>query len=328
MTICGPWEIIREPGYQIWILQGERLDPEDDNVDVEVRLAAGETYFATFFTIKNIASLFAKNKVTGECAGGLYFYTTDMVIVERLTVAAVRATIRDLIAAHELGHALTKKPEESRADAANEIADERARIERYFNAELKIAGRHQSESSPSGRYTLDIDGYHQDDAGANWNIAVAAITERQSGEEVARLKCDDADFRHCWIERDGVEYLICAEAFWGQTVVDVTHKQFASYVSYEHEHVATLHYYPSPDKRLIAVDDCCWDVPWSILVYDFSRPLELPLELKGRELLRDGETFKAWASTDSYILADEQGNERVVQIVGDRDTRETMPRPE
>lgn len=93
------WKIVQqEETYQTIIFTGEqKLDPDDDNVDVEVQFYNGTRYVATFFTLKNLQSLFNKNKRTGECAAGLYFYTPDMIVVGKLTSEVIRETICNLI---------------------------------------------------------------------------------------------------------------------------------------------------------------------------------------------------------------------------------------
>jgi hypothetical protein len=73
-------------------------DALDDNVDVFVDFVTGERYVATFFTIANIQRLMDKDAETGECAGGLYFWATDMVIVRSLTRQNIERTIADLLA--------------------------------------------------------------------------------------------------------------------------------------------------------------------------------------------------------------------------------------
>lgn len=77
-------------GSQLW-------DPEQDNVDVEVELEGGQRYGATFFTLENLRHLFAKNKSTGECASGRYFWATNMIIVRQLLAADIERAISDLI---------------------------------------------------------------------------------------------------------------------------------------------------------------------------------------------------------------------------------------
>jgi hypothetical protein len=84
--------------YDVAILTGsEELNAKNDNVDVEVRFKNGELYTASFFTIENIASLFEKNKGTGECLSGLYFSSSDMVIVKIITFENIVNIVNGLI---------------------------------------------------------------------------------------------------------------------------------------------------------------------------------------------------------------------------------------
>ena len=91
--------VIPEENYDIAILVGSKLslDSVDDNVDVEVRYKDGKIYTGTFFTLQNIKTLFEKNKKTGECGSGLYFYCVDMILVESLTIAIIVDTVKNLI---------------------------------------------------------------------------------------------------------------------------------------------------------------------------------------------------------------------------------------
>ena len=90
--------VIQKEEFEIAILAGEGLsiDKMDDNVDVEIRYKDGRLFTASFFTIQNIKSLFEKNKMTGECGNGLYFFCYDMILVEELTVENVVKTIEEL----------------------------------------------------------------------------------------------------------------------------------------------------------------------------------------------------------------------------------------
>jgi hypothetical protein len=77
----------------------------DDNLDIQVTLSDGRRYAATFFTLRNLESLFEKNRMTGECAAGLYFWASDMILVEKLNHETISATIVDLISTGELASA-------------------------------------------------------------------------------------------------------------------------------------------------------------------------------------------------------------------------------
>jgi hypothetical protein len=87
-------------GTQVW-------DPMQDNVDVEVRLADGRRFGATFFTLHNLERLFEKNRTTGECAAGLYLWATNMILVRELSIEAVKTTVRDLMTNGEFDKAFS-----------------------------------------------------------------------------------------------------------------------------------------------------------------------------------------------------------------------------
>jgi hypothetical protein len=95
--------------YSIHVHRGlDGVDSIDDNVDVEVEFADGSRYAATFFTLKNLESLFKKNERTGECKGGLYLWASDMVIVLTLSEATIDETVAELVATGEFEGAFSR----------------------------------------------------------------------------------------------------------------------------------------------------------------------------------------------------------------------------
>jgi hypothetical protein len=87
--------------YVVEILDHGNLDADDDNVDVFVYFADGRKYFATFFTVSNIRSIMRKDRGTGECAGGLYFWASNMIVVERLDRETIERAVSDLMRSSE-----------------------------------------------------------------------------------------------------------------------------------------------------------------------------------------------------------------------------------
>lgn len=69
----------------------------DDNIDVEVLLDNGERYTAAFFTLKNIASILERYKNSGECLSGLYFWASNLIIIDNLHKETIREAIDDLV---------------------------------------------------------------------------------------------------------------------------------------------------------------------------------------------------------------------------------------
>jgi len=94
--------------YQIVVLtSASAINPDNDNVDIEVIFDSGKRYVATFFTLDNIRSLMDKYKETQECKGGLYFWASDMVVVRKLSREIIHETVEDLILTGEIEHAFS-----------------------------------------------------------------------------------------------------------------------------------------------------------------------------------------------------------------------------
>jgi len=94
--------------FSFKILGCQTWDVHDDNVDVQIQLNDGSEYWATFFTLQNLETLFAKNKITGECASGLYLWASNMILVKTLDLETIRSTIHALLTDCEFESACTR----------------------------------------------------------------------------------------------------------------------------------------------------------------------------------------------------------------------------
>lgn len=100
---------IQRNNYKLTIYCGIKpLDPDNDNVDVHVAFPNGESFSAVFFTLQNIDTLMKDYEKTGEGANGLYFWTSDMLIVQRLTEQTICETIDNLLAEEEFTSVFSK----------------------------------------------------------------------------------------------------------------------------------------------------------------------------------------------------------------------------
>lgn len=88
-----------------WIEDEFGIDPADDNVDVTVIFATGERYTATFFTVENLNSLMERYSESGECANGLYVWSSHMIVIQRITKMNVERAVGDLIQSGEFRNA-------------------------------------------------------------------------------------------------------------------------------------------------------------------------------------------------------------------------------
>jgi hypothetical protein len=91
--------------YKIWIeaehwAVGE-WDINNDNTDVIVEFDNGTRWIASFFTYNNISKLIEKNRKTGECLNGKYFWASDMILVDEVSRERIEEIIRHLISEDE-----------------------------------------------------------------------------------------------------------------------------------------------------------------------------------------------------------------------------------
>ena len=128
-----PYTIVQHNNYKLTIYRGiAPLNSGNDNVDVQVTFPNGERFSAVFFTLRNIEALMRRYKKTGECADGLYFWASDMMIVESLTEKTICKTIDHLLAEDEFGYVFSKNE-----DAKDISPKEGDKIFKCFDESLK-----------------------------------------------------------------------------------------------------------------------------------------------------------------------------------------------
>jgi hypothetical protein len=86
--------------YNIWI-EAEQWkdgwDVENDNTDVIVEFKSGTRWVASLFTYSNISKLVEKNRSTGECLDGKYYWSSDMVLIDEISRERIEEVINHLI---------------------------------------------------------------------------------------------------------------------------------------------------------------------------------------------------------------------------------------
>ena len=107
------------------------MDPINTNVDVQVTFPNGESFSAVFFTLQNIETLMKDYKETGEGANGLYFWTSDMLIVQKLTEQTICEIVENLLAEGEFASVFSKNE-----DSTNISAKDRDGLFKCFKESL------------------------------------------------------------------------------------------------------------------------------------------------------------------------------------------------
>ena len=107
-----PYVTVQRDDYKLTIYSGiTPLDPDNDNVDVQVTFPNGESFSAVFFTLQNIDTLMKQYKKTGECANGSYFWASNMIIVQKLTEETICKTVDNLLSEEEFAFVFSKNEE-------------------------------------------------------------------------------------------------------------------------------------------------------------------------------------------------------------------------
>jgi hypothetical protein len=79
---------------------------------VIVTWADGSRWVASFFSYKNIQTLTQKNKRIGECLSGAYFWSSDMLLIDKVSRQRIEEVIDHLIRENEFETVFTQLPPE------------------------------------------------------------------------------------------------------------------------------------------------------------------------------------------------------------------------
>ncbi len=174
----------------------------------------------------------------------------------------------------------------------NKIEKQRAEIRKYFNEKNYVVNSDEIINSKSENFSLVTRCYTQNKPDFNWSVTKIEVFEIKTSEKIFEFYVNDSSFFHGWVEKHGTEFLICAEdIFGGQTIIDLTNRKMNSFSPDEDGYIWT-EFHLSPDGKYLATIGCVWACPYTIKVFDFQNPLDLPLkEIKEIMLLDDEQTL-------------------------------------
>ncbi len=97
---------LKQGEYTLLVYDDPDRGPTEKNVDIEVRLKTGQIYYATVFAVDGIHDIMSDHAQTGECLGGKYFYSVNMIIVREVNVKSIIELVDDLLRQGELAAAM------------------------------------------------------------------------------------------------------------------------------------------------------------------------------------------------------------------------------
>jgi hypothetical protein len=157
----------------------------------------------------------------------------------------------------------------------------------------------------------------------NYFFSKIDIFNTHSQEKIFGILNNHSENHHQWLTNDGKTYLFFAEFEKGITVYNLTDKTQNTYLK-EDSHHQIIQYFPSPDALKMATVEYGLQ-EFQILIYDISKPMELPFPVVFRKKIEDsnGKHIKAinWGGSGNIeIIHHEQiqicNTSLKVQVVG------------
>jgi hypothetical protein len=132
----------------------------------------------------------------------------------------------------------------------------------------------KTETSPSGRYTLDL--YKKDNGKGYWAYTTGVVSV--DGKEIATVNRNYSSFPFLFIEDyNGHDYLVCGEDYQGQTVIELDtgrRRDFRPEAAKKGHGFCWAQYQFHREAKMLVVDGCIWACPYEYRFYDFSDPME------------------------------------------------------
>ena len=147
----------------------------------------------------------------------------------------------------------------------------------YFTESNLIKNSVKSSFSSSKGYKIELREYNTGEK--SWNYSRGIITKE--GQEIADVKRNYPRFPFTWVEDhpSGHDYLICGENYMGQTIVELDTGKKINFVAKNAKEgygFCWIKHFPSPNKRMLAVEGCYWGAPRDLVIFDFEEPRNLP----------------------------------------------------
>lgn len=179
-------------------------------------------------------------------------------------------------------------------------------MESSFDPTRIIEDEHLVEESPCGKYQLVSDVFGVAEDSDLSEIVEVVLKNSKTGETLVTMKRNDSRLFYSWISRDGHDYFLLSEDLEGQSIIDLTEHRIVGFCSRDDPFIWT-EFHPSPDKSNLAIIGCYWACPYQVSVYDFRRPMELPLPKVIQFTLPDNNaSFGEWTTNTSFSVIDDQ----------------------
>lgn len=134
--------------------------------------------------------------------------------------------------------------------------------------------------SPSGKYWLSVESIKTKEG--CWNFSYGKVNLAESGEYISVIHRNYSAFPFAWAEGhpDGHDYLLCGEDYQGYTVIQLDtglRRDYLPKAANQGAGWCWIEIEPIMEESpRLKVYGCYWAFPYEYIIYDFSRPMEVP----------------------------------------------------
>lgn len=185
----------------------------------------------------------------------------------------------------------------------NYIDKIRLEIRKDFSEKAFQKSDFETFLSPSKQFCLEATKYLLKEP--NWGLTKVEIYNQKTRERLFDLFINDSSFFHEWVTSNKVDYLVCAEdIFGGQTIVDLTNCRIMGYSPNDGDGFIWTEFHLSPDGKTLATVGCYWGCPYVVKFFDFTNPMNLPLnEIREIHLLDNSEIITGWMDNERIEMS-------------------------
>jgi len=183
----------------------------------------------------------------------------------------------------------------------NQIDIIRTEINKHINENPFEKGILENFISPSKKFRIEATNLTFKES--NYDLTKIEIFNTIKTQKIFEFYVNDSNFFHSFLSVNNIDYLICSEDIYGgQTVIDLTNQIMKSYSPNEDGFIWT-DFYLSPNGKKLATIGCYWACPYVIKLFDFTEPMNLPLnEIKEIDLLDNDEIIVGWLDNETLQM--------------------------
>jgi len=190
--------------------------------------------------------------------------------------------------------------------------DRRNKVIQAVSLGKPLKGKKETRNSPSGKYKLELMPYSVQDMRCPF-YSVVEIVRISDGERMGKIIRNEADFPFLFVEnRDGKDYLMCAEDYQGFTLINITDGKKYDYIPEKSKRELALRitdFHLTPNKECVAIEGFGKLKPSDIIesdeihFYKINDLTKLPYQEIDKRISFAYDKVIGWETNERFIIS-------------------------